>query len=270
MRVEEFYFVEETFMGKTALLDAFAQSDLDMRGFEILNCPNLGGVINSIGIGMPEQFVVSAPLTESGEITIGWVDFPPTGPGEGGGSDIGSGTPTVGIVPIPLRVLQRAIGVGVHHTGGWCPDPGAVGNPNDYLSRAMVYKPITSGNAPPYQPTVPDPVMSMSAPPPPFNVTITDPLSGTALFYSINNPDGNFQPVTGAVVLQGGQTAYAYGAKVGYTNSGMVSVTGVVPLPTEVVLGDDGNPVLGDDGQAVTVGSRPPPPTQGSGITGGG
>jgi len=30
-------------MGQTALLDAFAQSDLDMKGFEILNCPSIGG-----------------------------------------------------------------------------------------------------------------------------------------------------------------------------------------------------------------------------------
>ena len=30
-------------MGQTALLDAFAQSDVDMRGYHILNCPDIRG-----------------------------------------------------------------------------------------------------------------------------------------------------------------------------------------------------------------------------------
>jgi hypothetical protein len=253
MRTDEIYFVEDTFMGQTALLDAFAQSDLDMRGFNILNAGNFG-TVTSVGVAMPAQFSVSgSPITEAGVIVINW---------NLGGPDI------------PLGVLPFAA-FGANHTAGIVPDPGATGsgNPSDYLGRDMLYHPISGGGGGgggplpyPYQPFVPNPVLSIGSPTTgPANenvypVTVTESLAGTSLFYSVNNSAGGFAPLTGGTFnLYAGQVGYVYGAKVGYNNSAIVFIQAAPPPGQEVVTGDDGLPVTGDDGANVTVGGPAPP-----------
>lgn len=249
---EEFYFVEETFMGRTALLDAFAQSDLDMAGFRILNCANFG-TVTSVGLGMPLQFsVVGSPVTDSGVITVGWASDVPAGPGV--------------IPPIPFGVLPFAVGVGAGHQPGLVPDPGPSGNPTDYLGRDMSYRPAPSGgmggNPYPYEPFVPNPVLSIGAPTSGpanesiYQVTAAESLTGVALFYSVNNSGGGFQPLASPFQfnLYSGQVGYVYGAKIGYQNSAIIFVQAPPAPGGEVVTGDDGLPITGDDGLNVTVG----------------
>lgn len=243
-------------MGRTALLDAFAQSDLDMRGFRIINVgtEDFSGV-TSVGLSMPPQFVViGTPIEDEGIFGVSWVGQVPAGPEN----------PSGPITPIPLNVLPLAKGVGGAHSAGIVPDPGVVGNPLDYLGRDMNYHTAVGGSGPSYQPTVPDVVLVLTSGPPPaggfptanFTVTISDPLAGVALFYSVNNPNGGFQPIpsSGQVGIVSGQILYAYGAKVGYSNSDMAFIQAPGPPGSDVVLGDDGAPVLGDDSQPVTVG----------------
>jgi hypothetical protein len=251
MTDEEFYFVEETFMGRTALLDAFAQSDLDMQGFRILNAGNLG-TVKSVGLQMPIQFFVEGtPVTDSGVMQVGWV----------------AANLSLGIPPIPFGVLPFAVGVGPNHSPGLCPDPGAQGNPSDYLARDMSYRAIPGGtggggNPYPYQPIVPAPLLVLGAPASgPANettyvVTETDSLAGVALFYSVNNSGGGYVPlpVNNEFTLYSGQVGYGYGAKVGYTNSAIVFIQAPPAPGGEIVTGDDGLPVTGDDSANVTVG----------------
>jgi hypothetical protein len=260
---EEFYFVEETFMGQTALLDAFAQSDLDMRGFRILNAVNFG-TVQSVGVSMPVQFsVTGSPVTDSGVIGIDWrSDLPPGLPPAGGEGGVTAPT----IPAIPYAVLPFALGVGAFHQAGLAPDPGASGNPLDYLGRDMFYHAVPQGGGDggplpyPYQPFVPDPVLSIGSPTTgPANenvypVTVTEALSGASLFFSVNNSGGGYQPLVGGTFnLYSGQVGYVYGAKVGYNNSGIVFIQAPGAPGGALVTGDDGLPVTGDDGGNVTV-----------------
>jgi hypothetical protein len=235
------------------------------------------GTVTSIGLTMPTQFAVTgSPVTASGVIAVNWTNI--TGSSWFGNSSATSLPPTfnTGLLPVSLMPsldaskvtsgvldparLPVAVGVGATHMPGAAPDPGVTGNVFDYLARDMTYKPIPSFG-PGYQPVVPSPQLEISTGPEPYIVSIiSTQLDGVSLFYSVNNPNAGFLPVpdTGEIILYTGQVVYAYGAKAGYTNSDMV----VMPAPSAdpysfVVTGDILNPteiVTGDDAQPVTVG----------------
>jgi cellulose 1,4-beta-cellobiosidase len=138
----------------------------------------------------------------------------------------------------------------------------------------MSYRPIPAGgtgggevneNPYPYQPFVPNPVLSVGTPTTGtagqslYPITVTDALAGAVLFYSINNSSGGFAPYTAPFNLNSGQVGYSYGAKIGYTNSEVIFVQAPSAPGGEVVTGDDGLPASGDDAANVTVGGPAPP-----------
>ena len=231
-----------------------------------------GGTITSIGLSMPAMFTVTgSPVTVSGTLGVAWNSV--SGSSWFGNATGGSAVPTFNTLPLPLSLipslpasqvssgvfafsrLPLAVGVGSSHAPGAAPDPGASGSPFDYLGRDMAYHTIPQFG-PSYQPVVPNPSFSITVGPPPYIVSITDPLPGTSLFYSIGSPVTGFQPVptSGQISIANAQTVYAYGAMAGYTNSPVVKITSPMAPPTELVIGDDALPITGDDGLNVTVG----------------
>jgi parallel beta-helix repeat protein len=134
VRTDEFYFVEDTFMGRTALLDAFAQSDLDMQGHHIINCPDLTGG----GGGMPNNF---PPVAHE------WINQYNSGNGNFGASrplttDLGDWPNPVGNVGRVLTVLgATGTDPDVSATYGWVTPAISVGIVNVRLTG------LSSGNA---------------------------------------------------------------------------------------------------------------------------
>lgn len=234
------------------------------------------GTVTSIGITMPAQFsVTGSPVTVAGVIDIDWNDVPD---GSWFGNDSGlPGPPTFQTTPLPVSLipglpasritsgvflaglLPIAIGVGVSHAPGAVPDPGATGDPTDYLARDMTFK-RSPALGPSYQPVVPDPILTNISGVPPYTIKIESILAEVKLFYSIDNPIGGFAPlpVSNQVVVGPGRTVYAYGARVGFTNSRISFITTPNVPPTELVttgmLPNPNEPVTGDDDLNVTVG----------------
>ena len=230
------------------------------------------GTVTSVQLTMPGQFTVTGnPITVAGTLGVTWNSI--VGLSWFGNVNASSLPPSFSSAPLPVSLIPSlgttkivsgvfdiariplAVGVGPSHAAGAAPDPGSTGSVFDYLARDMTYKQIPAFG-PGYQPVVPDPNLAINAGPPPYLVSITSSLSGVSLFYSINQPTSGFTPVpgNGQITLQSGQTAYVYGALVGYTNSNIVQIRAPTAPPTEVVTGDDGQTVTGDDSQPVTVG----------------
>jgi hypothetical protein len=234
------------------------------------------GTVTSIGLAMPAHFAITgSPVTTSGVISVAWVNIAAVS--WLGNANATAQPPAFNINPLPVALIPSlatnkivsgvfdparlpiAVGVGVSHAPGAAPDPGSTGSVFDYLARDMTYKQLPVFG-PGYQPKVQDPIISINVlGAPPYTATIVSPLPGASLFYSINSPSGGFQPVpdNGQVLVFTGQTIYAYGAKVGYTNSNIVYKAAPIAPPGEhvTVVGDGGiEDVLGDDGLFVTVG----------------
>jgi hypothetical protein len=122
------------------------------------------------------------------------------------------------------------VGVGGSHKGGLVPDTGASGTASDYLARDATWKAIPTAAGPTYQPQVPVATISPSTNTTGArNITISDSLSGTAIFYEIGASAGPFLPYTGTVSLPAGSIIYTYAAKAGYTNSPMANYTNPNP-----------------------------------------
>jgi hypothetical protein len=250
------------------------------------------GTVTSVGLAMPPQFAVTgSPVTQSGTLSAVWAtaaDLSWFGNKEGA-----AGPPRFYTDPFPLDLIPDldasivasgvldparipiAVGLGPGHAAGAVPDPGGVvippdspvpgGGPDpnavqtsDYLARDMTFKPLPL-IGPVYQPVCPAPNLTIGSGPPYF-VTVTSSLSGSSLFYSVDDPTGGFTPISsgGQVQINPGQSLYAYCSRVGYTNSGIVVMPAPYAPPTElVVTGDPLDPnevVIGDDSANVTVG----------------
>jgi hypothetical protein len=207
--------------------------------------PDIGtGTVTSIGLAMPSQFgITGSPVTTSGTITAAWNNVASF---SWFGNPTGSpAAPTFNTTPLPVSLipgldankiitgtidparLPPAIGVGVGHSSGAVPDPGLGGAASDYLGRDMLYHSIPT-IGPAYQPVVPDPVLTPTTNPGDVIVSISESLSGTALFYKITPAiiytEIGSSPSSGTLTLPAGQTLSVYGAKSGYNNSNIVTL----------------------------------------------
>lgn len=198
------------------------------------------GTVTSVDFVMPAEFGVTGnPVNTTGTITVAWNNL--SDASQWFGNDTGvSAVPTFSTDPFPLPLipdlpasivttgvfdpglLPVAVGVGAGAAPGVVPDPGAAGDPTDYLARNMTYQPIPSVG-PTYQPTVPDPTLTAGYPA--YEGTlyvVEESLKGVSLFYGFG---AAFQelPSTNYVIVPPGQTLYVYGAKSGYNNSNIVT-----------------------------------------------
>lgn len=252
------------------------------------------GTVTSVGLTMPPQFIVTgSPITASGTLSAVWAAA--ANLSWFGNMEGAAGQPRFYTTPFPLALIPPldasivatgvldparipiAVGVGPGHAAGAVPDPGGTlipptdsirpgggADPNaiqtsDYLARDMTFKPLPL-IGPVYQPVCPAPVLSISGGPP-YLVTIVSGLSGSSLFYSVDDPTTGFSSIEsgGQVPINSGQSLYAYCSKVGYTNSGIVVMPAPYAPPDEIIVtGDPLNPtepILGDDGLTpITVG----------------
>jgi hypothetical protein len=127
-----------------------------------------------------------------------------------------------GVFSLPR--VPVAVGVGPAHASGIVPDPGATGDPKDYLARDITFK--TMQPPPSYQPAVPEPSITVvDTEPDQVFITIEDTLDGASVFYRLNLI-GNFAPAPlGPFFVSPGVTVEAYAAKIGYDNSPISSFT---------------------------------------------
>lgn len=195
------------------------------------------GTVTSVDLVMPSDFGVTGnPVTTAGTITVAWNAVAPFS--WFGNVTAGSAVPVFNTVPIASTMVPQlpaskidtgtvdpqrlppAVGVGLGHSAGAVPDPGAVGSPDDYLARDMTFKPPPS-IGPSYQPSVPSPVLQVGGIGPDVIVTISSPLAGVLLFYKITGMPSYVEAPDSVHVLTG-QTLDVYGAKAGYTNSNIV------------------------------------------------
>src|SRR5215469_5107778 len=221
------------------------------------------GSVTFIGLSFPPEFTSSPPSGNNGDIVFGalfeaapaqsWFGTAPTGsdaPGQ-------ALTPRFHTAPVAVALIPNldasVIGSGVFnlsrmpyaHMGvftpgppvigsapsstssaGILPDPGAIGDPTDYLARDMSYKKMAP--PPSYEPPVPDPsIVNQGG----GRIAITSQLAGVSLFYRINFT-GLFHPIPPLpFYVDPGLTVEAYGAKQGYINSNIVTLT-VPPRPS--------------------------------------
>lgn len=207
------------------------------------------GTVNTVKLLLPDEFKKLAEITSSGTFNVLWENVPDVS-WFGVYGTIGFSTdliPSFITKTLPLEFmpdlvatkfttgtfavlrLPEAIGMGVNHSIGILPDPGANGAPGDYIGRDMKWHSFTTDLA--YQPRVPNiqitvnfetPGMSTGA----FNVTIRCLLAQSVLFYRING--GAFTEVHVAPGTSGNSITLnlstddfieAYGSKPGYNNS---------------------------------------------------
>lgn len=198
------------------------------------------GTVTSVDLTMPPEFnVAGSPVTTAGSIDVTWANIA-DGSWFGNSSGV-SAAPTFNTTPILVSMVPQlpaskitsgvldparlpvAVGIGISSSKGAVPDPGAVGNPTDYLGRDMLYHPKPS-IGPAYQPTVPNPVV-FSTGSAPNQFAITDSLSGAIIFYKITGMTDYIEKVTPTVEVLPGKTIDMYAAKAGYNNSDIVSLT---------------------------------------------
>lgn len=252
------------------------------------------GTVTSVDLKMPPEFLVTGgPITASGILSATWATA--ANLSWFGNMEGAAGQPRFYTTPFPLAMIPDldasqvasgildparipvAVGVGPSHAPGAVPDPGGTlippgespiigGNPDpnaiqlsDYLARDMTFKPLPL-IGPVYQPVCPSPTVTIGNGPPYF-VTVTSGLSGSSLFYSVDDPTMGFTPIAsgGQVQINSGQSLYAYCSKVGYTNSGIVVMPAPYAPPGEIIVTGDPldptEPILGDDGiTPITVG----------------
>jgi hypothetical protein len=128
-----------------------------------------------------------------------------------------------------LEKLPVASGLGPGHAAGIVPDPGELGNPNDYLGRDMQWHQFDADKV--YQPTVPSPtIVLMSWSEELQSIHISCSLAGSTLFVrsiavvfsQVENPTSMSVP--------DGFYIEAYAAKSGYNNSDISSYKVTTPL----------------------------------------
>jgi hypothetical protein len=196
-----------------------------------------GGTINYLGLSLPAEFVVSPGFMNNGAGTFAalWQAAPAA---SWFGASV-PGQPQFYTDPFPVVLIPdldaSKITSGVFSVNrlpiaemgqgqGIVPDPGAAGDPTDYLARDMTYK--TMGPEPNYEPAVPNPSITFAY----WSgtqaaITVTDSLNGVSLFYRINFT-GTFIPVpAGTFLVDSGVTVEAYAAKIGYQNSQIVTLS---------------------------------------------
>jgi len=199
------------------------------------------GTVTSVDLVMPADFTVAGnPVTGTGTITVDWATVPDgTWFGNSAGvsavPSFNTGPITESMVPplpaskittgtIDTARLPAAVGIGPSSSSGIVPDPGAVGDPTDYLGRDMLYHSVPS-IGPNYQPQVPSPVLTIAGTGiPDATITVSNDLPHTAFFYRIS-PDTDYaeMPTSMTVKVLSGQTLDVYGAKAGYNNSDIAS-----------------------------------------------
>jgi hypothetical protein len=139
------------------------------------------------------------------------------------GSKFTSGTFDPSFVPIVK-------GVGGSHAVGILPSPGATGLTQDYFARDGTFKPMVAPSVS-YQPKYPAPSITLIS----YyrgqayiqiKATSSSPTTGTAgvvLFYNLNG--GSFSEPVLPLLVSVGTLIGAYAAKIGYTNSDLVTFT---------------------------------------------
>ena len=222
---------------------------LDSTGrIPFLNYPPGGfsGSVNYLALSLPKEFGVSPSFFQTGAGTFAtlWNPEPPNswfGTTHVSGMPIVAQTPSFQTGPVSTEVVPNldassftsgtfsigrlpfAASTATGSNPGMVPDPGATGDPTDYLGRDMLYHAMVP--PPSYEPQVPNPAITFqfwsghSA-----VIIVTDPLPSASLFYRLNHA-GQFVPLpTGAFNVPSGSTVEAYGAKSGYSNSTLVSL----------------------------------------------
>lgn len=223
------------------------------------------GTVSAVKLSLVPELVAGVSLIESsGVFNVSWSNTPDSswfgvfgvglGPGVLAPKFQTSQLP-VAIVPdldaskfttgmFAVEQLPVAVGMGTGHSKGVVPDPGATGDPYEYLGRDMNWHLFNTNKN--YQPTVPIPVIvatPTSDPTQPLGsiVTISCSLKGAVLFYRIA-PSGTTSwqeaiPVGGTFSrsVVGGATVYAYATKAGYNASPVASFT--VPLGVTIEEG---------------------------------
>jgi len=128
-------------------------------------------------------------------------------------------------------VPTTMVGVGGGHKGGSVPDTGASGAGTDYLARDATWKTAATFSAPAYQPILPNCVFFPSP-----NTTGArnvqiggSGVTGNIIFFGTTASTGPFTEYTGTISLPAGSTVWSYQAKMGYTNSSIVSYTNPNP-----------------------------------------
>ena len=219
----------------------------------VANFPPLSGsgTVKSVEVVLPDDFTVDPPKIQSGAGTIGatWDGAQPEswfGNRSGGSAQPGFKKQRVytSLVPalpaskittgvFPRAMLPVAATAGATSNQGLVPDPGALGDPDDYLGRDMIFHPMVQDVS--YQPKLSNPAITIQN----FvedkaYISVTHPDPKVIKFYRIDSSEqfaeeSNF-PVT---VLQG-VTVDAYVARDGYNNSDIVSYT--IPIVSEGII----------------------------------
>jgi hypothetical protein len=217
------------------------------------------GKVNTVALKMPAEFTVGGtnPVTASGSFSATWNNTPDKSWfGVNGMLTLGpSLVPSFlsGLLPTQLLPtldaskftsgtftilrLPVAAGLGAAHAVGILPDPGAKGDPNDYLGRDMQWHAFKSYIS--LQPTVPNVHITFNSQKGALcSITISSPLAGSVLFYRVNG--GVFLEVHSAdsagtasnsitLSLLAGDFIEAYASRAGYNNSAIATYT-VTPL----------------------------------------
>jgi hypothetical protein len=121
-------------------------------------------------------------------------------------------------------LLPVAVGLGEGHAPGVVPDPGEVGDAEEYLGRDMEYHHFDANHF--YQPRVAQPTITLiSVQGNTATITIRTEVPGAILFQRSGRPLFAECPSEFTIRVPLGTLVEAYAAKQGYNNSPIVSYT---------------------------------------------
>jgi hypothetical protein len=200
--------------------------------------------LTSVGITLPPELHLGPgdpnPITGSGTWRISWLDM-------GGAAWFGAlaaGPPAYQFGPIPVSLVPNlnagqvtsgqfppermtAAIYGAGSAPGAVPDPGpSTGDPTDYLSRSMIYRPAPSVSAV-NQPTLPDPSTSVQPDGTNRKVFAGSDIANVVFFWSFTSSGSPFTefPNPGYVIVNpsGHAYIYIYSSRSGWNNSAIVT-----------------------------------------------
>lgn len=194
------------------------------------------GSVSSVGLKMPSLFdVAGSPITGSGDFTVTWKDAPDNswlGSSEMLPAFLTEQIPSHLIPPLAAAKFTSGL-FALERLSGMVTDPGAVGDPVEYMGRDQQWHHFDSGL--PYQPTVKEPQIVLASSDGEGNGIVTignNTLKNAVLFCRISDPGlvglaDPFQEIEDGAVftVPNHFLVEAYSAKEGYNNSKIASYT---------------------------------------------